>query len=466
MSRPMQTTPITIDSSIFRAYDIRGIVDENLTPEVVYKIALAIGSQALEKQQKKIIIARDGRLSGPLLSEALCRGLLDTGIDVIDIGAVPTPLLYFATCILPTQSGVMLTGSHNPANYNGLKIVIAGQALAEEEIQQLYHLIEKNNVTQGQGSCQLTDIVEQYIARITSDIKLEKTLKIVVDAGNGIAGKVAPQLYRALGCEVKELFCEVNGHFPHHHPDPSVPKNLTDLIEAVKEHHADVGLAFDGDGDRLGVITNSGEIIWPDRQLMLYAIHVLSTNPEAHIIYDVKCTRHLGKLINNYGGKPLMWRTGHSLIKQKMRETGALLAGEMSGHTFFKDRWYGFDDGLYTGARLLEILAKETRTISELFKALPNSINTPELKLLVNEKQRFQLLEGLRQANAFTEGELNTIDGVRVDFPYGWGLIRASNTTPHLIMRFEADTENQVRKIQTLFRQELLRLDKTLDLPF
>jgi phosphomannomutase/phosphoglucomutase len=460
----MKNSPIKnrIAQSIFRAYDIRGVVDDTLTPEVVYAIGLAIGSEALARGQQKVIIARDGRLSGVQLSEALRAGLLASGRDVIDIGAVPTPVLYFATHLLGTQSGVMLTGSHNPPEYNGLKIVLNGETLAEEAIQSLYQRIIEQNFTHGQGHYETHDIASAYISRITSDVRLTRPLKIVIDSGNGIAGAVAPALFRALGCEVIELFCEVDGRFPNHHPDPSQAENLQDLIHSVLAHQADIGLAFDGDGDRLGVVTDEGEMIWPDRQMMLYAADILERNPAAMILYDVKCTRHLATQISQHGGEPLMWKTGHSLIKSKMRETGALLAGEMSGHVFFKERWFGFDDGLYTAARLLEILAKDPRCASELFRTLPDSVNTPELKLPMADDRKSDFITQLREQSQFPQAEINTIDGLRVDFPDGWGLIRQSNTTPCLVLRFEADTE----RIQSLFRTQLLALDKHLELPF
>lgn len=455
-----------ISAEIFRAYDIRGIVDETLTDEAVYAIAKAIGSEALAQHQQTVIMARDGRLSGPVLGEVLKKGLLDSGCDVIDIGNVPTPLLYFATNILPTQSGVMLTGSHNPANYNGLKIVIGGETLSEAKIQKLYQRIMTEDFSQGQGKYEKIDITETYISRILGDIHLPRGLKIVVDAGNGIAGEIAPKLYRQLGCDVTELFCEVDGRFPNHHPDPSEPHNLEDLIRVVNETQADIGLAFDGDGDRLGVVTNQGEIIWPDRQLMLYAQDILSRNPGEKIIFDVKCTQHLAKIIEKAGGKPLMFKTGHSLIKNKMREEKAPLAGEMSGHIFFKERWYGFDDGLYTGARLLEIISKHSSSVSQIFKTLPNSVNTPELKLAVNNDQRKKLLAGLQNSAVVQDANLITIDGVRVEYEKSWGLMRGSNTTSHLILRFEAADQENLIHIQEKFRTELLRLDHTLELPF
>ena len=457
-----------ISPDIFRTYDIRGIVDETLTAETVYLIGKSFGSEAREQHETKVIIARDGRLSGPVLTEALKNGLLDSGCDVIDIGMVPTPLLYFATHILDSRSGVMLTGSHNPKNYNGLKMVIAGQTLSEEKIQAIYQRIQSKNFTVGHGKYSQYNIIDEYISYIkkTTHILPSKKLKIIVDAGNGIAGKIAPSLYRALGCEVIELFCDVDGNFPNHHPDPAVPENLNDLIAAVKKHHADVGLAFDGDGDRVGVITNTGDIIWPDRQLMAYAKDVLSRHAGAKIIYDVKCTKHLYAEIKKYHGVPIMYKTGHSLIKNKMREEGALLAGEMSGHIFFKERWFGFDDGLYTGARLLEILSHDSGTSTEIFEKFPNSFSTPELKISVTPEQRKKLIADLKSSEKFNQARIIDIDGVRIEFEHGWGLMRGSNTTSHLVLRFEADDQENLDNIQKLFHEELLKIDSTLILPF
>lgn len=457
----------SIPQEIFRAYDIRGIVDQTLTPEIVYTIGLAIGSENLACGENKILVARDGRLSGPVLLKALIDGLQASGCDVIDLGMVPTPILYFATYALSIPSGVMLTGSHNPANYNGLKIVIAGETLSDTRIQALYQRIQTQQLTHGHGAfTTYANIATDYVQRITADVVLKKPLRVVIDCGNGVAGSIAPKLFQSLGCEVIELFCEVDGHFPNHHPDPSIPQNLEDLIAAVKQHHADVGLAFDGDGDRLGVVTNTGEIIWPDRQLMLYAIDVISRNPGAMIIYDVKSTSHLETVVKQHGGQPLMWKTGHSLVKAKLRETGALLAGEMSGHTFFKERWYGFDDGLYTAARLLEILAATSKTCSELFAEIPNSINTPELKLPLTEEEKFNFMDLFKQQATFENAQITTIDGLRADFADGWGLIRPSNTSPYLILRFEANDIAGLQRIQNLFREQLLKVRLDLLLPF
>lgn len=460
------SVPHVVPESIFRAYDIRGIVDETLTPNIVYAIGLAIGSEAKELNQHKIAIGRDGRLSGPILIEALAQGLLDAGCDVIDIGMVPTPVLYFAAATLDTRSGVMLTGSHNPVNYNGLKIVLAGETLTEDRVTALYQRIKDQKFSHGHGKREFLNIIPTYISTIVNDVKLQRPLKVVIDAGNGATGEVAPTLFAALGCEVIPLFCEIDGHFPNHHPDPSRPENLEDIIRVVKKEHADLGLAFDGDGDRCGVITGKGENIWADRQMMLFAIDLLQRHPGAEILFDVKCTRNLPTIIEQHGGKPIMWKTGHSLLKKKMREMGALLAGEMSGHIFFKERWYGFDDGMYTGVRLLEILSRTTRTASEIFSELPDSLNTPELKLPMEESEKFSFMQKLIAETTFSGGKITTIDGLRVDFADGWGLIRPSNTTPYLILRFEADDEKSLQQIQTIFRQQLLAVDAALKLPF
>lgn len=456
----------SIDRSIFRAYDIRGVAGTQLTEQVVYALGCAIGSLVIESGDKRIAMGRDGRLSGPTLSKALCEGLLASGCDVLDIGIVPTPLLYYATYMMDTRSGVMLTGSHNPSEYNGLKIMIGGKPLAEQGIQALYERIVEKKFTQGDGDRYEIDIIERYITRVMRDVRLARPLKIVVDCGNGVAGAVAPELFRQMGCEVHELFCEVDGHFPHHHPDPSQLDNLQDLIRAVRETNADVGLAFDGDADRLGVVTSSGEVIWPDRQLMVFAQEILSRHPGSKIIYDVKCTSHLVKVIHEAGGVPIMWKTGHSLIKAKIAETQAALGGEMSGHIFFKDRWYGFDDAIYSGARLLEILASTSGNSDELFKEIPNSVNTPELKIYVEESEKFSLMDRLVQSANFSTAEVVTIDGLRVNFADGWGLVRPSNTTSCLVLRFEAESENVLEKIQNVFREFLLAVKADLVLPF
>ena len=456
----------TVDASIFRAYDIRGVVDQTLTVPAVRLIGRAIGSEALQRGRNTVVVGRDGRLSGPTLSQALIEGLLETGCDVRDIGCVPTPVLYFATHHLGTQTGVVVTGSHNPPNYNGLKIVIDGETLSGESIQALRVRIETEDFISGQGNVDTIDVVPDYNERIRGDISLARPLKVVVDCGNGVAGGVAPQLLRMLGCEVTELFCEVDGNFPNHHPDPSKEENLVDLIAEVAARQADIGLAFDGDGDRLGVVSSGGDIIWPDRVLMLYAMDILERNPGGLIIYDVKCTRFLDSIIREHGGEPLMWKTGHSFIKAKIKESGALLAGEMSGHIFIKERWYGFDDGIYAAARLLEILSRDARSSSEIFAELPDSVNTPEINVAMQEGAPQVFIKKLLENAHFDAARVSTIDGLRADFEDGWGLVRASNTTPVLVLRFEADTEQALSRIMGEFRRVMLQVDAGLELPF
>ncbi len=457
-----------LSASIFKAYDIRGIVGQTLDEDIVYAIGRAIGSEARARGLSAVAVARDGRLSGPGFLAALSRGLRATGTDVIDIGLAPTPLLYYAAHTLGAGSGVMVTGSHNPPEYNGFKIMIGGETLAGDDIQRLRLRIESGDLIAGEreGGYRTHAIGADYIQRVAGDVSLKRPLKLVVDCGNGVAGAIAPDLLRALGCRPIELFCEVDGNFPNHHPDPSQPENLVDLIQAVREHKADLGLAFDGDGDRLGVIDGTGRVIWPDRQMMLYAIDVLGRNPGAEIIFDVKCSRHLARVIEEHGGRPLMWRTGHSLVKAKMKETGAPLAGEMSGHIFFKERWYGFDDALYTAARLLEILAGQPRPAAEVFAGLPDAVSTPELRVDFAEGMHHAFMERFLAATRFPGAKLSTIDGLRADFPDGWGLVRASNTTPCLIIRFEADDAAALGRVQEAFRRALFAIDPALVLPF
>src|SRR5882672_1888268 len=445
-----------ISPEIFKAYDIRGIVDKSLTPEAVEAIGQAIGSESQERGCPTVAIGRDGRLSGPALSAALAAGLQKSGVSVIDVGQVATPMVYFAAHHLETHSGVMVTGSHNPPDYNGLKMVVAGETLAGEAIQNLRQRIENGKLASGAGGYRTQSIREEYLRRIASDVKLARPMRLAVDCGNGVAGATAPELYRRLGCEVTELYCDVDGHFPNHHPDPSQPGNLADLQQALADGKGELGLAFDGDGDRLGVVTRSGKIIYPDRQLMLFAADVLSRNPGAEVIFDVKSTRHLFSWIRSHGGKPLLWKTGHSFIKQKLRESGAPLAGEMSGHFFFKERWYGFDDGLYAGARLLEILSRE-RDVGAVLEALPDAVSTPELHLKLAEGENYTLMDKLR-AGARFEGarEVIAIDGLRVEYADGFGLARPSNTTPIVVLRFEADDAAALKRIQEDFRRVIL----------
>lgn len=457
----------SINPHIFRAYDIRGIVGETVHVHHAYQIGQAIASLAQEQGEHEIIVGRDGRCSSPLFMDALCKGILVTGSNVIDLGMVPTPLLYFATHHLLSRTGVMVTGSHNPVNYNGFKMVVGGKSLAGDDIQHLYQRIIEKNFKQGLGTLKKANIIHDYLHQVIKNVHLQRPLKIVIDAGNGVTGMIAPHLFQLLGCEVQELFCDVDGNFPHHHPDPSEEKNLQHLIKAVQNTKADVGIAFDGDGDRLGVVTNQGTIIWPDRLLMLFAQTILQHNAKAKIIFDVKCTGHLHRLISNLGGEPIMWKTGHSFIKTKLLETDAALAGEMSGHFFFNDRWYGFDDALYAAARLLEILTMQKQNLEQLFTNIPNSINTPELKIAVQEEEKIPLMQRLIEQAHFHEAEeIMTIDGVRINFRDGWGLLRASNTSPYLILRFEAINEMVLTKIQALFRHWLLTVKPDWVLPF
>ena len=458
--------PAALPDSIFRAYDIRGVVGKTLHAETAYWIGRAIGAQSLAQGEPQVSVGRDGRLSGPMLVEQLIKGLVDAGCQVSDVGLVPTPALYYAANVLAGKSGVMLTGSHNPSDYNGFKIVIAGDTLANEQIQALLTRLKTNDLTLAAGRVEKVGILERYFQQIVGDVKLAKKLKVVVDCGNGAAGVIAPQLIEALGCEVIPLFCEVDGNFPNHHPDPGKPENLEDLIAKVKETGADIGLAFDGDGDRVGVVTNTGSIVYPDRLLMLFAQDVLARNPGAEIIFDVKCTRRLTPLIEQHGGRALMWKTGHSLIKKKMKQTGSLLAGEMSGHIFIKERWYGFDDGIYSAARLLEILSKAGQSAENLFAAFPNDISTPEINIDVTDEGKFSIIDALQRDADWGEANLTTIDGVRVDYPHGWGLVRASNTTPVLVLRFEADSDAELQRIKDVFRTQLLRVEPELQLPF
>lgn len=461
----MQLSP-----SIFKAYDIRGIIDETLDPSIAKLIGQAFGTEMRELGETDIVIGRDGRLSGPRLIEALTEGLLSTGINVIDLGMVATPMVYFAANHTidgkTPKSGIMITGSHNPPNYNGFKMVLGTAAIYGDQIQALRKRIEAKQFIAGQGSRSTFDIFPMYLKYIVGDVKIARPMKIAVDCGNGVGGAFAGKLFRALGCEVQELFCEVDGHFPNHHPDPAHIENLQDLIKNLETTDNELGLAFDGDADRLGVVTKDGQVIFPDRQMMLFAKDVLSRNPGGQIIYDVKCTRNLGKYVKEHGGEPLMWKTGHSLVKAKLKETGAPLAGEMSGHIFFKDRWFGFDDGLYTGARLLEILSKVTNP-SDTLNNLPNAICTPELQISCAEGEPFALLETIKANAKFPTSEsTNTIDGVRVEYADGFGLARPSNTTPVVVVRFEADSEEAIKRIQAEFRVALLAAKPGAKLPF
>jgi len=457
---------VELPMQIFRAYDVRGVVGVDFTAEIVQALGQAFGSEAYEQGQQTVVVGRDGRLSGDELSTALIAGLRNSGRDVKDLGIVPTPVLYFATHFLGSSSGVMLTGSHNPPEYNGLKMVLNGDAMTGTAIHELRERLRMGNLLAGQGDVDEIDLVADYISRVSSDINVERPLRLVVDCGNGSASDVAPELLRELGCDVTELFCEVDGDFPNHHPDPSDPINLEALIKEVRGQGADLGVAFDGDGDRIGVVDSDGNIIWPDRLMMLFAQDVLIRNPGAIIIYDVKSTAKLGEFVLQNGGRGLMWKSGHSLIKARMKETGALLAGELSGHICFKERWFGFDDALYAAARLVELLSYDPRSSAEVFEELPNSLSTPELKVELPEGRNFSVMDALMADHDFGDGQISDIDGLRVEYSDSWGLVRASNTTPSLTFRFEADDKSAMRHVQDVFRSQILKVDPSIALPF
>ena len=457
---------MTLPDEIFKAYDIRGIVGKTLTAPVVQAVGQALGTLAQERGRDTLVIGRDGRLSGPELAAALAAGIRASGANVVDIGMVTTPMSYFAAQHLNTQCSVMVTGSHNPPDYNGLKMVIAGDTLAGDEIKALRTRIEAGELKRGAGTLRSADVAPAYFDRIAGDVRLARPMKIAIDCGNGVAGAFAPTLFRRLGCEVTELFCEVDGRFPNHHPDPSQPENLRDLIAKLAASDNELGIAFDGDGDRLGVVTKDGRTIYADRQLMLFAADMLTRRPGATIIYDVKSTRNLKPWIEQHGGKPLLWKTGHSLIKAKMKETGAELAGEMSGHTFFKERWYGFDDGMYAGARLLEILSRDADASAALH-AIPDSLSTPELNIRCSDASPHALIDKLAATATFPGAvDVIRIDGLRVEYPDGFGLARASNTTPVIVLRFEADDAAALARIQGEFRRVLSQAMPGRPLPF
>lgn len=453
-----------VAAEIFRAYDIRGVVGETLDADVATAVARAFAAEALAKGQHRAVVAGDGRCSTPLLREALIGGLRRGGLDVVDIGVVPTPLLYYATHVLETGTGVMITGSHNPPAYNGFKMMIGGTTLAADHIQALHKRIERGELSAGDGGLAKEAVIPRYIAQIAADVRLARPLKVALDCGNGVAGAVAPGLVEALGCDVVPLYTEVDGTFPNHHPDPAEAANLADLIAAVRAERADVGLAFDGDGDRLGVVTNKGDIIWPDRAMMLFAEHILRRHPGAKLVFDVKCSRHLPAMIRAHGGQPVMWKTGHSHIKAKMRANGAPFGGEFSGHLCFADRWYGFDDALYSAARLLEILAGETAAADEVFARYPAATATPEIKIPTTEDAKFGIVAALAD-HTFPDGRVHTIDGIRVDYQDGWGLLRPSNTSPMLSLRFEADDAAALDRIQEQFAIALSKVDPQLTWP-
>ena len=440
-----------VHTSVFKAYDIRGIVGKTIDEAFAEHLGRAFGSAALAEGERAVAVGRDGRLSGPSLAAALIRGLASTGLDVVDLGAVTTPMLYYVAATRKKHgcsSGVQVTGSHNPKDYNGFKMVLAGRAIHGEEIQALRKRIEAEDYARGSGRSATMDIGAEYSARIAGDCKLARPMTIAVDSGNGIPGASAPGVLRSLGCTVREIYSEVDGNFPNHHPDPSKPENLAELIRLVQQGDAEIGLAFDGDGDRLGVVTQDGQIIYPDRQLMLFARDVLRRQPGATILFDVKCSQRLAPLIRDAGGEPMMWKTGHSLVKAKMKEVGSPLAGEMSGHIFFGERWYGFDDATYTAARLLEILSASADP-SAVLNALPTSFSTPELNVACAEGEPAQVVARLRAEAKFPEArEVITIDGLRVEYDDGFGLIRGSNTTPVLVLRFEGTSEAALERIR------------------
>ena len=447
-----------VNASAFKAYDIRGIVGVSLDEAFAEHLGRAFGSEAVKAGERAVAVGRDGRLSGPSLVKALIKGLASTGLDVVDLGAVTTPMLYYVAATRRRhgcRSGIMVTGSHNPKDYNGFKMVLAGKAIYGDEIQNLRRRIEAEDYVRAKGRTAAMNIGSEYLARIVTDCSLARPMKIVVDSGNGIPGASAPAILRALGCEVIELYSEVDGEFPNHHPDPSQPENLAELIRTVQASGAELGLAFDGDGDRLGVVTNDGQIIYPDRQLMLFATDILKRKPGGTVIFDVKCTQRLAPVIRKAGGTPLMWKTGHSLVKAKLRETRAPIAGEMSGHIFFAERWYGFDDATYSAARLLEILSRSKHP-SKVLNALPTSFSTPELNVACAEGEPKRVVQQLLATAKFPGSkEIITIDGLRVDYKDGFGLIRSSNTTPVLVLRFEGHTPQALERIQSHFMAAL-----------
>jgi phosphomannomutase / phosphoglucomutase len=458
--------PESPEHEVFRTYDIRGKV-KFLTTDLVYAVGRALAVEIIATGDKRVVSARDGRLSSPSLHPALLQGLADGGCDVVDAGLLPTPLLYFATVAWSIPSGIMLTGSHNPKDYNGIKMVVGGVTLSSDRVQAIYQRILRNDMPcPGGNITERAGIVDEYLAYVTERVKLDRPLKIAVDCGNGAGGVVAKQLYEALGCEVTALFTEVDGNFPNHHPDPAEPENVQDLIKTVVAQNADCGLAFDGDADRLGLVTNSGDLIWPDRQMMLFAQDVLQRNPGADIVFDVKCSRYLAEVIERAGGKPVMWKTGHSLLKAKMYELGSPLAGEMSGHIFFRDGWTGFDDGLYAGARLLEILARNPASLDDIFAVLPNSVVTPEIKIPIAESDKQAVMSAVTDLADFPDGEKFTLDGLRVDFADGFLLLRPSNTTPYLIARFESSTESGLNSSMQRLKELLNSAAPHIECPF
>ncbi len=455
-----------ITRSVFRAYDIRGIIGQDLDEDSFYSIGLAIACYLQLLNRKQIYLAQDGRLTSPSLAQALKTGLLESGIDVVNLGAVATPVMYYATHTHDFDCGLMVTGSHNPAEYNGIKMVLAGKTLTQNDIDVLYDLVVEGKRITGSGIETEFDVIPHYSQRIINGIQLKRPLKVVVDCGNGIAGPIIPEVIAQSGCEVIPLYCDVDGRFPNHHPDPTIEANLADLKNAVAVHQADLGLAFDGDADRLGLITDKGEMIWPDRLMMLFSRELLSRTPGATIVFDVKCSSHLEKVIHEAGGNAQMCPTGHSIVKAVMKKENAALAGEMSGHLFFKDRWYGFDDALYSACRLLEIISASELTVSEQFELIPNSVNTPEIKIAIADQEKFHFMKQFSERADFPEARILTIDGLRVEFANGWGLLRASNTTPCLVARFEAIDVDNLVEIQLAFKRQIELMNADLVVPF
>ncbi len=453
-------------ASIFLPYDIRGVVGAGLDASASFQIGRAIGSEAAARGISSVASGRDARASSPELQQALNQGLLASGVDVLDVGEVSTPLLYYAAYTRCSGSGVMVTGSHNPPEYNGIKVVLGEEALQGEAITALHQRIVEEKLLEGSGTLSRGAPRDTYLDEMSAAVQLQRPLKLVIDCGNGMAGQAAPELLQRLGCEVIPLYCEVDGAFPNHHPDPNRPENLRQLQQTVVAEGAELGIAFDGDADRLGVVSADGEIIWPDRLMMLFARDLLQRHPGAEVIYDIKCSRHLGEVIAQAGGVASMWRTGHSMLKARMRERNALLAGEMSGHILLKEGWYGFDDALFAAARLLEIVSRGP-DVAALFRSLPNAVSTPELHLQFAEGGHYRMMEQLlARQDFFSAARLITIDGLRVEYEDGWGLVRASNTTPTLVLRFEADNKAALARIEERFRTLLLQLKPTLNLPF
>jgi phosphomannomutase/phosphoglucomutase len=448
---------------IFRASDIRGIVGKSINEDIARQIGLAIGSEAGNRGEQSLLVGYDGREYSPALAEALIEGIASSGRDVLNIGSVPTPVLYYATSNSDTKSGVMVTGSHNAPDHNGFKVVLEGKSLVDHEISALFQRLQENNFSTGRGTVSAADFTQEYIDAISYDVVVAQPLKVVIDCGNGIAGGIAPELLDILGCETVPLYCEVDGSFPNHYPDPTRPENLKDLIATVQSQGADLGIALDGDGNRLVAVTAEGQIVWPDRLLMLFAKDIVSRNPGSDVVYDVKCTRHLNSVISGFGGRPIICRSGHSFIKQKIADTDALLGGELSGHICFSERWFGFDDGLYSAARLLEIVGSQGDSLADLLANFPTSVATPEIHVAVKDSEKFSLIETLVETADFKDATLTTIDGLRVDFADGWGLVRASNTEPALTLRFEADSDESLENIKSAFRELLQEVKSDLN---